>query len=97
MTAPNDIENTGDSNAVSVESTTLFGAWRPIASAPCDGTEILAFDPHGETYDIVKWEDEDGAFIAPNGCPGFDYTHWMPLPNPPNTKAIHGEKGDTNA
>jgi len=34
MTAPNDIENTGDSNAVSVESTALFGLRVIAPSAP---------------------------------------------------------------
>ena len=62
--------------------------WRPIESAPKDGTAILVFCPHASPYQIVasfhtkepKWsgwlEDYEGEQIWPP-------THWMPLPAPP--------------
>lgn len=58
--------------------------WRPIESAPKDGTEVLVlirekvirlgwyFRPSSRTE---GWCDESGKSIRP--------THWMPLPAPP--------------
>jgi hypothetical protein len=65
-------------------------AWRPIASAPKDGTEIIACgtqtfdagcDPEPFT-NIICWSGnmwQDGT-IADQPKP----THWQPLPTPPN-------------
>jgi len=61
--------------------------WRPIATAPRDGTEILAYLPEAyETIDIVSYE-LDGVWCharcveveTVTGLP----THWMPLPEVP--------------
>lgn len=65
-------------------------AWRPIESAPKDGTEIIACGT--QTFDagckpepftnIICWSSnrwQDGT-IADEPKP----THWQPLPTPPN-------------
>lgn len=69
--------------------------WKPIASAPKDGTTILLYCP-----------DDAPALVAGNFCSGNDWsgwqyadellsdaapggpspTHWMPLPQPPSSE-----------
>ena len=59
--------------------------WQPIETAPKDGTMILAFGKQ-EIYLIfwVKgyWINREYDYLVPNDT----YTHWMPLPNPPEMK-----------
>lgn len=57
-------------------------SWRPITSAPKDGTRVILFDGFwpqvaaGYFHPIQKWVcGETGANMHP--------THWMPLPSPP--------------
>lgn len=59
------------------------GEWRPIETAPRDGTEVLAF-ARVDTEPLVRvawlnhgrWDDGTGLSLRP--------THWVPLPDPPN-------------
>ncbi len=68
--------------------------WQPIATAPKDGTEILAITASGR-YTIVHWythyfEGKVDPYREPNWVDAatfqggaFHYphpTHWMPLP-----------------
>lgn len=67
--------------------------WRPIETAPRDGTEILVFEPakgeYGSQYIAVVSFKEQGW----NGPKWYETlneehtvdepTHWMPLPKPP--------------
>lgn len=58
--------------------------WRPIETAPKDGTEIAIWTTHGPVMP-VEWAEgwsRTGAFVW--GCE-YPYiaTHWMPLPEPP--------------
>jgi hypothetical protein len=73
--------------------------WKPIETAPRDGTWFLAFWPQ---YRIGPWEyrslvmQTEWVFDADDNSWGFESgenyadefdgdapTHWMPLPNPP--------------
>lgn len=62
--------------------------WRPIETAPKDGTAVLIFDvPHGLIYSARFFDGEwismsciDGYF----GCRENEASHWMPLPEAPN-------------
>ena len=59
--------------------------WRPIETAPRDGTEVLA-NTSGLGRVVVYWDDEEsqwgtGLGYLDRGAP----THWMPLPPPPTS------------
>lgn len=62
--------------------------WSPIATAPRDGTSVLAWDDCGN-YRVVRWYQpasggvggwqEGGEWLDPARVP----TLWQPLPPPP--------------
>lgn len=57
--------------------------WRPIESAPRDGSAVLLFHHmpgRGDYVWLDKWDGQDRAWMtAPRAAP----THWMPVPPPP--------------
>lgn len=59
--------------------------WRPIASAPKDGTRVLLYRPNWAEHTVVAWYHALGSEWA--AVNGFDVagepTHWMPLPPAP--------------
>tara|TARA_R110000822_G_scaffold93640_1_gene215266 strand:- start:949 stop:1170 length:222 start_codon:yes stop_codon:yes gene_type:complete len=65
--------------------------WKPIETAPMDGTHILGFYPKGSV--VIEMSYKQGGwlvvFIDQHGCGSCcdDYeerpTHWMPLPKRP--------------
>jgi hypothetical protein len=65
--------------------------WRPIATAPKDGSAILswpaqsAFTGDDTISYVVRWSDWKEAWIEASGeeYDTFHPTHWMPLPEPP--------------
>lgn len=69
--------------------------WQPIATAPKDGTEFLAYDRRVKKMAVCLWDPWNGcAFPAhPSGeyghdknyagYRGEDITHWMALPEAP--------------
>lgn len=59
--------------------------WRPIESAPRDGTEFDAWCPVRRRIPWAYWhkETEQFFFDADNASWPFQPTHWMPLPEPP--------------
>lgn len=70
--------------------------WRPIDTAPRDGTPILVARPTvflvEEGWHVVRWDEHpycDGnAWVCHDGkqdtpLRGPDPTHWQPLPSPP--------------
>jgi hypothetical protein len=81
--------------------------WRPIESAPRDGTWILAYGttyPGQEAFSYVaKWSDDGfggkvdmrwciaGSYDNDAGWERVEATHWQPLPEPPQPIAGDGE------
>lgn len=76
------------------------GEWRPIESAPKDGTPILAWcvHPHARwaTDDkewcapvVTQWINHNGGGWTWNGMAGT-FTHWRPLPAAP---PLPGQEG----
>lgn len=65
--------------------------WRPIETAPKDGTDVLVSrrDDDGEgEFAVAQWWVHAWAFMSgrPGDMPallGFIPTHWRPLPSPP--------------
>ena len=76
--------------------------WQPIATAPKDGTRILATvsNAHEPGVDIVFWSGDRWLVGDPDswwdrkdhGITEWhdSLTHWMPLPEPP--ASLKGEK-----
>lgn len=67
--------------------------WRPIETAPKDGTHVLAWFPEPEEYEVMivrYWADgELWMTVGPVEDDVYP-THWMPLPAAP------GRTGDDN-
>lgn len=55
--------------------------WKPIETAPKDGTDILACWDVLETVFVIYFED--GAWWDEYGEEYLEPSHWMPLPTPP--------------
>ena len=59
--------------------------WRPIETAPRDGTEVLA-NTSGLGRVVVYWDDGESQWGTGLGYLDRDApTHWMPLPPPPTS------------
>ena len=66
--------------------------WKPIESAPRDGTAVLLYCPKfywGAGVYLGWWEGSHFA-VCTEGQTDYPYsddgaTHWMPLPPPPRT------------
>ena len=85
----------------------LPGGWRPIESAPKDGTRILACDRYQDLF-VAYWMNDRAWFRhsgwvyytndyeGSDGCMVFNIgecqpTHWMPLPSPPDLTPATGD------
>jgi hypothetical protein len=77
----------------------LSDGWRPIETAPKDGSYIIGYHPPPSPQEfegptsvvVVHWQDRTGGgFWAykrkDNFAPLYTITHWMPLPKPPKEK-----------
>lgn len=63
---------------MATETTT---GWRPIETAPKDGTQILLL---GDRSVVNGSWNRGSAFFSPHWMGGIhEPTHWMPLPAPP--------------
>lgn len=63
--------------------------WRPIASAPRDGTRILVWMPWPDTPSeiVVWWSGQCWNMLGRSFARHFIGTHWQPLPPPPAAPA----------
>lgn len=59
--------------------------WRPIETAPKDGTEVLTYRKAGLRA-VALWDVDYGHWLVPDGAYLRDVTHWQPLPPPPQEK-----------
>jgi hypothetical protein len=66
--------------------------WKPIETAPRDGTMFLACIEHGKRMStiIAKWVSKGYFDVDAESCVGWlpGHTHkayWMPLPPPPES------------
>ena len=76
---------------MSVFAKTVYTAWRPIETAPKDQHILVHWrePPFMGQYEIGWFSGDDGSWFF-----GFDSqievmedpTHWMPLPEPPETE-----------
>jgi hypothetical protein len=65
-----------------------LAAWRPIETAPKDGTLVLACWAGSGMYPIItRWLKNAQAWTHPFNKPVNPPTHWMPLPTPPEKEA----------
>lgn len=70
--------------------------WKPIESAPKDGTWFLAYGLGPLPCQVMQWAEYDGdGRLTWRDYNGFEYmegpTHWMPLPDPPETAASQSQ------
>ena len=72
------------------------GGWQPIGTAPKDNQVVLCVWPNGDYYQISKYLINEGTdsgdfwFEASRGnhlVNKTGFTHWMPLPAAPLSKA----------
>ena len=57
--------------------------WRPIESAPMDGSEILTWD--GNHCDVLFFSQFGHGWTSGNPKVVYHPTHWMHLPGPPQS------------
>jgi hypothetical protein len=60
-------------------------AWRPIETAPNDGTEVLLCLDNGLRI-VGQWRDSIGWHDGFELAPLRKSTHWQPLPSPPGDR-----------
>lgn len=61
--------------------------WRPIETAPKDGSEVLFTDGRG--YYLGKWAGRRLRWAVATHVKEFGaFTHWMPLPDPPGAECV---------
>lgn len=75
--------------AVAAERAARDAKWRPIETAPKDGTKVLLIN-RARNMAVGLWQQEAWYLIGNAGSPNsffnnhFGPTHWMSLPPPPD-------------
>jgi hypothetical protein len=60
-----------------------MSAWADISSAPKDGTWFIAYDPRCGLLFSMHWDNFSRKFMTDYERWSGRFTHWMPLPDPP--------------
>jgi len=62
--------------------------WRPIETAPRDGTPVLVgINDAGTRVVLVRWQMDDWRYpFTIRRLKAYTPTHWMPLPAPPKSQ-----------
>lgn len=55
--------------------------WRPIGTAPRDGTQVLLGAPLSHEYSVARWDRD--CWDAQSATPRSPFIVWMPLPEFP--------------
>ena len=66
--------------------------WRPIKTAPRDGTAVLLFHPAWDMLQVGVQDDDTEAWQNPCGDLLRTPTHWMALPSPPKSEEQFSEE-----
>lgn len=64
--------------------------WQPMETAPRDVTPVLLFDHVCQMQRVAVWVDDYHMWFTDWGRGGYwdsDFSHWMPLPDPPQPEA----------
>lgn len=68
--------------------------WKPIETAPKDGSRVLTYRYGFRESMAVAWFNNSGCgverWVPVNGSAWPDPTHWMPLPAPPSNVELTG-------
>jgi hypothetical protein len=56
-------DRTKDRLARDLRAVAETAPWQPAATAPKDGTQILAWWPQFREYGVVRWSDEEGSWL----------------------------------
>lgn len=76
------VDDAGEAHRALVWALTgIAQPWHPIATAPKDGSSILACVPGGQVR-VVQWDIRGSSWEECEWHTVFP-THWMPLPPPP--------------
>lgn len=71
----------------------MSDGWKPIDSAPKDGSIILAWSEDMDEVLAIVWAESRGGSWRLAGCSSLELgswgqpTHWMPLPAPPDNSS----------
>lgn len=57
--------------------------WKPIETAPKDGTIVDLWHKDGFRIAETWWDSSDECWSI---CHDDDFTHWMPMPDPPSSQ-----------
>lgn len=61
--------------------------WQPIETAPKDCSDCIFFTPQDGGKQIISFLYQDGQRLEMgHNHVAQQFTHWMPLPNPPKGK-----------
>ena len=62
----------------------MKNTWQPIESAPKDDEEVLLYFANGD-MEIADWREDAQMWDGLSGWIRATPTHWMPLPDPPES------------
>ena len=73
--------------------------WQPIDTAPRDGAwvllhglcEIPCIDAGSPETVMAYWTNHNGGGWVWHGAVAMTFTHWLPLPEPPDLSALEGK------
>jgi hypothetical protein len=75
------VDHIGDVNKM------VADGWQPAETAPEDGTKFLSLNTRQGDLMTVTWFHRGfGYFFGAGGNHLYQFTHWMPLPNPPENE-----------